>query len=723
MNIISLSNNLDLINRTSNNIPENFNWKIYTAIVKNNSLYNINLAYNHYLQYGQYNPNIYKLFWRTVYDIPHNFNEESYQKYLEEKCKVYLTFKKNEDLYKFYCYTGKKLYPLNDQYSRIHFNIPDNFDDKIYVSLYPEAQSKNINMVYNFYNLNKTNYPLNEKYFTLFYNNISYNPQNKTVNEIKIPYNNHEEFNFNIVNQYDKININGNNNITNDMIHNNNKNNNDNNYDNNIANDIINNDITHNDNINNDMSHNDNINNDISHNDNINNDISHNDNINNAMSHNVNTNVNNDLNIELFIDIDKINFNYKIFNKRYNLNLNEIDTIHFYKTKFKEYPLDELYHKYFYNIPDNFNETHLFNFKILFNINNKNTVDTYKYYRNIVNTINNGELKNDENYINFLYIEEFIDKNIIFYNEVFLYGFINGKIKLEYIYNIYLVNSNSNEGIKFLEHYNYLNNYNYLCTDFLKKKYFLLKSFINEYFNDNSMNIFSNFNYNNNLLFVNLAKWETFFELYIKQNYYLNLFKNLKLSKQTNNEIEFICCIFDNYTHNYISFMESLTILKYNYKITIFTTFSISESNRFKKYFNVFSVIPNITIKIYENSFSYKEFNMTISQINFWEQINSNYVILFNPLVILKTDIFNELTSKNHYFIYLNDKFNKCINFNFTIKNKSKMIDIIKIFKEDNYSLNKNIDEYIISERFNLDFHDNVTIFLFEEENFVKYLD
>ena len=743
MNIISLSNNLDSIHRTSNNIPENFNWKLYASIVKNNSLYNVSLAYNHYIQNGQFNPNIYKLFWRTIYDIPHNFNEESYKKYLEEKCKVYLTFKTNEDLYKFYHYTGHKLYPLNDQYSRIHFNIPDDFNDNIYTTLYPEAQLENINMIYNFYNTNKHKFPLNDTYYKLLYNI----PYDFNLNEYKyinkLNYNNtdiYQHYNSYGKNlkQIHKNTFNNNNTINKNTINKNiiNKNTIDNNINkldllipalafnnfdfnfekiNNYFNDSSND-------FNNDSSND--FNNDSSNdssndsNNNFNNDSNNNSNNNSDSNmlecqHNIS-----EEEIKEY-DKNKNNFDFIIFNKRYNFTLNETESKQLYNEKFYEYPLDEIYYRLFYNIPNEFKKEHIKTFILLYNLdNNKTEADIYKYYNNMVKNVYNDENITNEKYIDFFYIEEFIDKTIIFYDNIFLFNFFNNKIKLSNIYDIYLNNPSSQQGTKFIEHYNYLIYHKkYIYSEFLKKQYFLLKSFVNEYFKENEMKFiieenimiplyttfYYNYNFQDQKLFLNINKWENIYKIYTNQYYYTNLFKKIKSPNKINDNINLVFFLFDNYTHNYISLMKTLTAIKENYKIIIYTTKSINSSYIFNEYYNLLSINFNISISCVNDNFTFADFNNMFNDINLWRQFKADYIVLFNSLAILKEDIFLKIIKDD----FVGATYNKSTFSNFTIINKNKIVTILENNNNNNnqylYELNKTKNVKLFKKRFNLE--------------------
>jgi hypothetical protein len=224
----------------SSNLPDNFDWKLYASIVKDSSINSGSSAYKHYKHKCTVNSHNYRLYWRTYYKIPNNFVEESYKKYLNFSS-VKFQFNNFEDLYKFYVTKGAQLYPLNDKYSRIHFEIPDDFDAKIYITVYPEAKKENDNQIYHFYHYNKESFPLNAYYYRLKYNipedfdisvynqryNFSYNedtayqfyknigqysyPLDDTYYRLKynIPqdfdiqvYNNRYNFNYNITNAY-----------------------------------------------------------------------------------------------------------------------------------------------------------------------------------------------------------------------------------------------------------------------------------------------------------------------------------------------------------------------------------------------------------------------------------------------------------------------------------------------------------------------------------------
>lgn len=166
----NISMNLDTINKINNNIPENFNWKVYVNITKDNSLTNVNLAYNHYIRVGRHNSIIYNQYWKNIYEIPSKFNEDIYKKYLKTKVNLNLSFKSNQDLYHFYNIQGKILYPLNDEYYKLYYDIPNEFDTNIYSTIYSEVTYNNVIELYEFYNNNKNQYPLDDNYYRLYYN-------------------------------------------------------------------------------------------------------------------------------------------------------------------------------------------------------------------------------------------------------------------------------------------------------------------------------------------------------------------------------------------------------------------------------------------------------------------------------------------------------------------------------------------------------------------------
>ena len=168
-----LDNNIEKLTKLRNAIPSDFDWKLYISILKNPEV-NTNLkAYTHFNSLGKHNPDIYKSYYRVYYKIPPNFIEESYKTYLTDVYNLNIKFQEYKDLYIFYKKIGVHTYPLNDAYFRINFHIPIEFDVSIYTKRYSEvyelAEATN-NEIYIFYIKNINLYPLDDLYYRIKYN-------------------------------------------------------------------------------------------------------------------------------------------------------------------------------------------------------------------------------------------------------------------------------------------------------------------------------------------------------------------------------------------------------------------------------------------------------------------------------------------------------------------------------------------------------------------------
>jgi len=529
----------------SSPIPDNFDWKLYAAIVKDPTINSSSSAYKHYKHKCTVNSHNYRLYWRTYYKIPNNFVEESYKKYLNFSS-IKFQFNNFEDLYKFYITKGIEMYPLNDQYSRIHFEIPDDFDAKIYITVYPEAKKENDNQIYHFYHYNKESFPLNAYYYRLKYDipddfdisvyneryNFNYNESNayqffKNIGKASYPldskyyaikYNIPDDFNIQIYNQRYNFNYNESNgyqffnnigqysypldleyyNLKNKTVFNRK-------YKNNIPNGNFDNQRHNTKIINTDNFNDSNITNLDGNNlasDNLASDNLDDNNLddNNLASNSLDDNSSHGNNLDSNLDDNDVrtilkipqDFNYENYNLRYQLNLNEIQSYKYFKTNGKKHSLDEAYYRIQYNTPSELTCKYLESYKKLYPNtikNNASIQDVFKYYNdsiiNIKNKKQNLNIISDERYD---YILDLIDPEVIFKDEVFFYDFIKCNIQLKHIYQIYLDNPDSEIGIKFIHNYEYLENYKeYICNEESKRTYFLLNDFIEEYFSKSNI--------------------------------------------------------------------------------------------------------------------------------------------------------------------------------------------------------------------------------------------
>jgi len=320
------------------------------------------------------------------------------------------------------------MYPLNDKYSRIHFEIPDDFDSKIYISLYPEAKKENDNQIYHFYHYNKDSYPLNPEYYRLKYNtpkdfdiqvynnryNFNYNedttyqfyknigqqsyPLDDTYYRLKydIPedfdiqvYNQRYNFNYNITNAYQFYKNIGQQSYPLDDTYYRVKYNIPNDFNLDLYKKKYNIDLSpietyifYSKNIHCRNLEPDNVY-DIDENNTINEIININSIDENTchVIHNYNENKNKNKNIDLHMDIEENNlndnniktilkipydFNYETYNLRYQLNLNEIESYKYFNKNGKKYSLDETYYRIQYNVPTELTCKYLNSYKKLY---------------------------------------------------------------------------------------------------------------------------------------------------------------------------------------------------------------------------------------------------------------------------------------------------------------------------------------------------------------------
>ena len=545
MNSILSSTLYNNYNNYSSPIPDNFDWKLYAAIVKDPTINSSSSAYNHYKHKCTVNSHNYRLYWRTYYKIPNNFVEESYKKYLNFSS-IKFQFNNFEDLYKFYITKGIEMYPLNDQYSRIHFEIPHDFDAKIYITVYPEAKKENDNQIYHFYHYNKESFPLNAYYYRLKYDipddfdisvyneryNFNYNESNayqffKNIGKVSYPldskyysikynipddfdiqiYNKRYNFNYNESNAYQFFKNIGQYSFPLDDIYYRLLYKIPNEFDLDLYKKKYKLDLSPNEiyifyatNIDCRQLEPDSINeiceidldkNIINENNlyNLNQSDIYQKNDNLHMDINIdNHNNNNSSNIKTILKIS-CDFNYETYNLRYQLELNEIDTYKFYKKNGNtSHPLDDIYYTLLYKTPSKLTNKYLESFKILYpnKIKINHTMkDVLKYYSNTVNnSIKDNPIKsNDMEKYNHIF--ELIDPNLIYKDEVFFYDFINLNIKLKNIYEVYLKYPNSDIAIQFINNFEYLNNFKeYFSNEESKRNYFLIRDFANEYFNE-----------------------------------------------------------------------------------------------------------------------------------------------------------------------------------------------------------------------------------------------
>ena len=92
-------------------------------------------------------------YYRIVYNIPELFDQNVYiKRYPQIQCD-----KNNIGIYKYYNERGEIKELLDDKYYRLLFTIPEYFNPNIFSSLYPETPTNVIDL-YKFYKNNQSKY-------------------------------------------------------------------------------------------------------------------------------------------------------------------------------------------------------------------------------------------------------------------------------------------------------------------------------------------------------------------------------------------------------------------------------------------------------------------------------------------------------------------------------------------------------------------------------------
>lgn len=782
--------------------PDNFDWKLYASIVKDPTINSSSTAYKHYKHKCIINSHTYRLYWRSYYKIPNNFVEESYKKYLNFNS-VKFQFNNFEDLYKFYVTKGIQFYPLNDKYSRIHFEIPDDFDPKIYIILYPEAKRDNDNQIYHFYHYNNESYPLNSHYYRLRYDipedfditvynkryNFNYNMENayqffKNVGKNSYPlddiyyrlkydipedldiqiYNKRYNFNYNITNGYQFYKNIGQYSYPLDDIYFRFKFDIPNEFDLDLFKKKYNLDLSsietyifYDKNIRCRNLEPDNvyeIEENIHKNDstidsnfdfNIDSNIDSNieSNIESKIESNIESNILTNIDFKIESNIDSIlnendirkilnipeDFNYGTYNLRYKLNLNEIESYKYFNKNGKKYSLDEAYYRIHYNIPTELTSKYLDSYKKLYpdTIKNNDSIqDVFKYYHDIIQKLKKEDLDSKEfkyNTEKYYHIFELIDPEVIFKENVFFYDFINSKIKIIDIYNLYLDYPDSEIGIKFIQNYEYLKNFeNYICNEESRRFYFCIKDFINEYFNKPNLLINQKSYFSTT---KTIQKTRTIKKQKIKEENDNNIAKIIpNLSRSVNlvdkfenktDIIKFIDIMKKSSNPVYVEYDETEYYIEdettfMDIKIPLYTTFyyNIENENKVYSYLDLYRKIQQ------SNSF-YKLFIQKSQIINSFYNLNtSNNNDKYCVVVFLNDDYIHNYLSILNNLNYLGVISNLYLIVNDNVKNSEKFIYYTNLIQ------NKNIKVNLISISNNFTFNDYNNL-LFDETFWEKF--
>jgi hypothetical protein len=98
-----------------------------------------------------------------------------------------------------------------------------------------------------------------------------------------------------------------------------------------------------------------------------------------------------------------------------------------------------------------------------------------------------------------------------------------------------------------------------------------------------------------------------------------------------------------------------------------------------------------VTTVTIQEKFTFNDYNNLLLDISFWNNFNSEYIVLFSTLSFLKCDLFNNNSSLwlNNYFISNNNtNIVDSINTLFSIRSTKYMIELVKNYSKTNNETN-----------------------------------
>ena len=308
---------------------------------------------------------------------------------------------------------------------------------------------------------------------------------------------------------------------------------------------------------------------------------------------------------------------------------------------------DDKYLDLLFNLPENFewniyyenNKLNIDNNNLtIFVGNNEKKIKTLCYYKtgglDIMNYLSTWKLELDIKPDNNMIIEkkkyynieldfdykEYSEKNPFFYINTrikvtpdFVYLFYTEKIELRDIYNLFSssinnknietiqVNSLEKENeLKFINRYEYLQQLNISDLDF--RKYFLLKDFVDEYYNNNDTFQYINKDFDDDLSFIkNIIKSNSaLYKNYRNYPYLLNRLKNNEidlLDDESDSNISYLYVPSDNTTLSVYNLIISLQFLPKMNKLFILTTDNCFDSI-IEKFVNITKIDANKNIYV-----------------------------------------------------------------------------------------------------------------------------
>jgi hypothetical protein len=142
------------------NIPDDFDIQTYKSRYIETDNFDTISIYNFY--HTNKNYHLDDEYYKILYKIPDDFDKTTY-------LSRYPNIKYDDSVYKYYSSKGFSENTLDDQYYRILYDIPDYFDISVYSQVYSKCPSSSFKESYKFYNKNKNNFSLDEKYFSLYF--------------------------------------------------------------------------------------------------------------------------------------------------------------------------------------------------------------------------------------------------------------------------------------------------------------------------------------------------------------------------------------------------------------------------------------------------------------------------------------------------------------------------------------------------------------------------
>lgn len=119
--------NINNFNNIQKYEKEPFNWVLYSSLNQQLNLNDEKTAFEHYMLKGRYDIPICRKYYSNFVDIPEEFDEWTYMKFLINKGVISEAFQTYEDLYSFYNFNCL-MYPLSDEYYKFKYNIPTNWN-------------------------------------------------------------------------------------------------------------------------------------------------------------------------------------------------------------------------------------------------------------------------------------------------------------------------------------------------------------------------------------------------------------------------------------------------------------------------------------------------------------------------------------------------------------------------------------------------------------------